>query len=71
MLRQPSVLSTVSIGTFVAPLLVESDLVKCGVRTVISMPTSCSTDFIHLARLCLENILYGFDAVMNEQVMLP
>ena len=71
MLRQPSVLITVSIGTFVPSLLVESALVGCGVRTVISMPTSCSTDFIHLARLSLENILYSFDVVMNKQAMLP
>ena len=44
MLRQPPVLSTVSIGTFVAALLVEADLVECGVKIVISMPASCSTD---------------------------
>ena len=71
MLRQPPVLSTVSIGTFVAALLVEVDLVECGVNIVISMPASCSTDFIHLARVSLEAGIYGFDIVMNKQVMLP
>ena len=70
MLRQPPVLSTVSIGTFVAALLVEADLVECGVKIVISMPASCSTDFIHLARVSLETGLYGFDVVLNKQVML-
>ena len=71
MLRQPPVLSTVSIGTFVAALLVEADLVECGVKIVISMLASCSTDFIHLARVSLEAGLYGFDVVINKQVMLP
>ena len=71
MLCQPPVLSTVSIGTFVAALLVEADLVECGVNIVIPMPASCSTDFIHLARVSLEAGLYGFDAVTNKHVMLP
>ena len=70
MLRQPPVLSTVSIGTFVAALLVEADLVECGVKIVISMPASCSTDFIHLARVPMEAGLYGFYIVINKQVML-
>ena len=70
MLDQPPVLGTVSIGTFFAALL-EADLVECGVNIVISMPASCSIDFIHLARVSLEAGLYGFDVVMNEQVMLP
>ena len=43
MLGQPLVLNTVSIGTFVAALLVEADLVEYGVKIVISMPASCST----------------------------
>ena len=71
MLRQPLVLSTVSIGTFVAVLLVEADLVERGVKIVISMPASCSTDLIHLARVSSEAGLYGFDIVINKQVMLP
>ena len=71
MLRQPPVLSTVSIGTFVAVLLVEVDLVECGVKFVISMPESCNTDFIHLPRVSLEAGLYGFDVVINKQVVLP
>ena len=71
MLRQLPVLSTVSIGTFAAALLVEADLVECGVKIVISMPASCSTDFIHLARVSLEAGLYGFDVVINKQVVLP
>ena len=71
MLRQPPVLSTVSIGTFVAALLVEADLVECGVKIVISMLASCSTDFIHLARVSLEAGLYGFNVVINKQVVLP
>ena len=68
MLRQPPVLSTVSIGRFVTVLLV--DLVECGVKFVISMPESCNADFIHLARVSLEAGLYGFD-VINKQVVLP
>ena len=71
MLHQPPALGTVSMGTFVAALLVEANLVECGVKIVISMPESCSTDFIHLARVSLEAGLYGFDAVINKQVMLP
>ena len=71
MLRQLPVLSTVSIGTFAAALLVEADLVEYGVKIVISMPPSCSTDFIHLARVSLEAGLYGFDVVINKQVVLP
>ena len=58
MLRQP-------------PFFVEVDLVECGVNIVISMPASCSTDFIHLARVSLEAGLYDFDVVMKKQVMLP
>ena len=54
MLRQPPVLSTVSIGAFVAALHVEADLVECGVKIVISMAASCSPVFIHLARVSLE-----------------
>ena len=64
MLRQASVLSTVSVGTFVLALLVEADLVECSVNIVISMPASFSTDFTEAG-------LYGFDGVMNKQVMLP
>ena len=71
MLRQPPVLSTVSISTFAAALLVEVNLAECGVKIVISMPASCSTDFIHLARVSLKADLYGFDVVINKQVMLP
>ena len=71
MLHQPPVLSTISIGTFVVALLVEADLVECGVNIVISMPASYSTDFIHLARASLKAGLYGFDDLMNKQVMLP
>ena len=71
MLGQPLVLSTVSIGTFVSALLVEADLAECGVKIVISMPASCSTYFIHLSRVSLEAGLYGFDVVINKQVMLP
>ena len=71
MLHQPPVLSTVSIGTFVAALLVAADLAECGVKIVLSMPASCSTDFIHLARVSLEAGLFGFDVVINKQVMLP
>ena len=71
MLCQPPVLSTVSVGTFVAALLVEVNLVECGVKIVISMPASCSTDFIHLARVSLEAGLYGFYVVINKQVVLP
>ena len=71
MLRQPPVLSKVSIDIFVATLLVEADLVECSVNIVISMPVSCSTDFIDLARVSLEAGLYVFDVVMNKQVMLP
>ena len=71
MLRQPPVLSTVSMGTFVASLLVEADLVKCSVNIVISKLASCSTDLIHLARVSLKAGLCGFDVVMNKQVMLP
>ena len=71
MLRQPPVLSTVSIGSFVAALLVETYLFERGVKIVISLPASCSTDFIHLARVSLEAGLYGFDVVINKQVMLP
>ena len=63
MLRQTPALSTVCIGTFVAPLLVEVDLVECGVKIVISMSVSCSVDFIHFARVSLEAVLYGFDIV--------
>ena len=71
MLRQPPLLlSKVSIGTFVAALLVEADLVECAVNIVMSMPASCSTDFIDLARVSLEAGLYGFDVVMNKHVML-
>ena len=66
MLRQPPVLSTVSIGTFVDALLVEADLVECGVNIAISMPASCSTGFIHFARVSLEAGVYGFDIVMNK-----
>ena len=71
MLHQPSVLSTVFIGTFVAALLVEADLVKCGVNIVISMPASCSANFIHLTRVSLEAGLYGFYVAVNKQVILP
>ena len=71
MLRQPPVLSTVSIGTFVAALLVEANLVDCGVKIVMSMPVSCSTDFIQLTRVSLEAGLYGFDVVINKQLILP
>ena len=71
MLRQPPVLSTVSIGTFVAAWLVKVDLVDCSVNIVISIPASCSIDFIHLARVSLEAGLYDFDVVMNKSVMLP
>ena len=71
MLRQLPVLSTVSIGTLVAALLVEADLVECSVKIVISMPASCSTEFIHLTRVSLEAGLYGSDVVINKQVMLP
>ena len=71
MLRQPTVLSTVSISNFVTALLAKADLVECGVKIVISVPASCSTDFIHLARVSLEAGLYDFDVVINKQVMLP
>ena len=71
MLHQPPVLSTVSAGIFVAAVLAKADLVECGVKIVISMPGSCSTDFIYLARVSLEAGLYGFDVVINKQVMLP
>ena len=63
---QPPVLSTVSIGTFVATLLAEADLVECGVKIVISLAVSCSTDFIRLARVSLEAGLYGLDVVINK-----
>ena len=70
MLHQAPVLSTISIGTFVVALLVEADLVECGVNIVISISASCSTDFRHLARASLEAGLHGFDVVINKQVML-
>ena len=71
MLRQPPVFSIVSIGTFVAALLAEAYLAECSVKIVISMPASCSTDFIHLARVSLEAGLYGFDVLINKQIVLP
>ena len=71
MLRQPTVLSTVSISNFVTALLAKADLAECGVKIVISVPASCSIDFIHLARVSLEAGLCGFDVVINKQVMLP
>ena len=71
MLRQPPVLGAVSIGSFVAALLFEANLGECGVKIVISMLASCSTDFIHLARVSLEAGLCGFDVVINKQVVLP
>ena len=71
MQRQPLVLSTVSIGIFVVALIVESDLVDCGAKNVISRPISCSTGFIRLARVSLEADLYDFNVVINKQVMLP
>ena len=45
--------------------------IKCGVNTVKFMTASYSTDFTHLAIVSLEAGLYGFDVVMNKQVMLP
>ena len=66
---QPPVLITSSIGTFVSTLLIEMDLVECDAKIIISMPASYSTDFIHLARVSLEACLYGFDVVINKQVM--
>ena len=71
MLGQPPVLSTICISTFSAALLVKADLVECGVKIAMTMPASCSTDFIHLARVSLEAGLYDFDVVINKQVMLP
>ena len=65
------VLSTISIVTFVAALLVEADIIECGVKIVMSMPASCITGFIHVARVSLEPGLYGLDVVINKQVMLP
>ena len=38
MLRQSPVSSTVSVGNFVAALLVEADLVECGIKVFMSMP---------------------------------
>lgn len=60
MLGQRPVLSTVSKGTFVAALLVEADLVEYGVKIIISMPASCSPDFIHLVSVSLEAGLLWF-----------
>ena len=71
MLGQPPVLSTICISTFSAALLVKADLVECGVKIAMTMPASCSTDFIHLARVSLEAGLYGFNVVINKQVVLP
>ena len=74
MLRQALVLGTVSIDTLallVDALLVVADLVECGVKIVISLPVSCSTDFIYLTRAFLEAGLYGFGVVINKQVILP
>ena len=70
MLRQPPVSSTVSIGTFITAFLVEAGLVERGIKIVISMLASCSTDLIHLASVSLEAGLYCFDVVINKQVML-
>ena len=59
---------------FCCCFLVEADLVmlsiECGVGIVLSMPASCSADFIHLARMSLKAGLYGFYVVMNKQVLL-
>ena len=66
MLRQPPVLSTICIRTFIVALLVKADLVECGVKIAMSMPASCSTDFIHLTRVSLEASLYDFDVVINK-----
>ena len=71
MLGQPSGLSTVSKGNFIAAFFVEADLAARGVKIIISMPASSSTDFSHLARVSLEAGLYGFDVVINKQFMLP
>ena len=70
MLRLPPVSSTVSIGTFITAFLVEAGLVERGIKIVISMLASCSTDLIHLASVSLEAGLYCFDVVINKQVML-
>ena len=62
MIRQHPVLSAVSIGTFVAAFLIETDLEEYGVTVAIYMPASCGTD------LSFEAGLYGFDVVTNKQI---
>ena len=59
-------LNTTSIGAFLSILLIETDLVECDVKIAISLPASCSINFMHLLIVSLEACRYGFDVVINK-----
>ena len=67
----PPVFRPVSIDTCNLDLLVETDQVECGVNNFTSIPAAASVDFIHLATVSFDTGLYGFNDVVNNEVMLP
>ena len=67
--HQTPVLSLVSLVTFVSTLLVEADLVECGVKVAISMVASYSTDCIRLARVSQVDSLHGFHVIKNYAIL--